>query len=122
MKKRLLLIGIYFYPEPTGIGKYSGEMVNWLARNGYDCTVLTTYPFYPHWKVQESYYRNRFGFKTEHQHFPSGGKLTIYRCPIFVPAQPSGAKRILSDLTFLLSAGLKLLFLLAGKRFDLVFA
>lgn len=120
MKKKLLLIGYHFYPEPTGIGKYSGEMINWLSKYGYDCTVLTTYPFYPHWQVQEPYCRNRFGFKTESEHFPSGGKLTIYRCPIYVPAQPSGWKRILLDFTFLLSAGLKLLSLLPGHKFDFV--
>jgi colanic acid biosynthesis glycosyl transferase WcaI len=71
--------------------------------------------------VQEPYYQSRFWFKTESQHFASGGKLTVYRCPIYVPAQPSGAKRILLDFSFLVSAGLKLCSLLASHKFDFVF-
>ena len=31
MKKRLLLISYNFYPEPTGIGKYNGEMISWFV-------------------------------------------------------------------------------------------
>ena len=49
MQKRILLIGYNFSPEPTGIGKYSGEMIQWLGNQGYDCTVLTAYPYYPYW-------------------------------------------------------------------------
>jgi len=29
---RILIHGINFSPELTGIGKYSGEMAEWLAR------------------------------------------------------------------------------------------
>ena len=47
--KKVLLISQNFTPEPTGIGKYNGEMMNWLAVNGYDCSVITTYPYYPQW-------------------------------------------------------------------------
>jgi colanic acid biosynthesis glycosyl transferase WcaI len=121
MRKRLLLIGYNFYPELTGIGKYNGEMVYWLTKNGYDCTVITTYPYYPHWKVQEPYYRSRFRFKKENQDFVSGGRLTVYRCPIYVPAQPSGLSRMMLDFSFLVTAGLRLFSLLARKKFDFVF-
>ncbi|HAI44922.1 MAG TPA: hypothetical protein DCM40_46020, partial [Maribacter sp.] len=41
--KKLLFIGYNFSPELTGIGKYSGEMMHWLAKKGHDCTVLTSY-------------------------------------------------------------------------------
>lgn len=120
MKKKILLIGYNFHPEPTGIGKYSGEMICWLAENGYDCTVITAYPYYPYWRVQEPYYADRFRYKAQQQNFPTGGKIKIHRCPMYVPAKPSGVKRILLDFSFLLSAFLKLLTLLPGKRFDFV--
>jgi colanic acid biosynthesis glycosyl transferase WcaI len=119
-KTRILFLGYNFYPELTGIGKYSGEMVYWLAKRGYDCSVITTYPYYPYWKVQEPYYKNRFWYKTENQKFDSGGKIKIYRCPMYVPSKPSGVKRILLDFSFLTTAFLKLLQLLPGKKFDLV--
>jgi hypothetical protein len=65
MKKRLLLISYNFYPEPTGIGKYNGEMISWFVSKGYDCTVITSYPYYPYWKIQEPYYKKRFWYTIE---------------------------------------------------------
>lgn len=118
MGKSVLLIGYNFYPEQTGIGKYSGEMMYWLARNGYDCTVITAYPYYPYWKIQEPYHQHRFSYKTERESFEGGGKLTVHRCPMYVPAKPSGMKRIVLDLSFLLTAFFKLLLLLTSKNFD----
>jgi colanic acid biosynthesis glycosyl transferase WcaI len=120
MKKRILLIGYNFYPEPTGIGKYSGEMMEWLAKAGHDCTVITAYPYYPYWKVQEPYYERRFRYATENQAFASGGSLTVHRCPMYVPAKPSGLKRILLDFSFLISAAFKLVQLLPGTKFSSV--
>lgn len=122
MKKRILLIGYNFYPEPTGIGKYSGEQMLWLAKMGYDCTVITTYPYYPYWKVQEPFQKKRLLYNTEKEDFVSGGKLTIFRCPIYVPSKPSGLTRIMLDLSFFLSAFIKLLLIIPQKKFDIVIA
>ncbi|WP_224999707.1 WcaI family glycosyltransferase [Cesiribacter sp. SM1] len=118
--KKILLIGYNYSPEPTGIGKYSGEMVLWLARQGYECTVITAYPYYPYWKVQEPYHGGRFWYKKETQHFESGGKIRVYRCPMYVPDKPSGLKRMLLDLTFSITAFFKLLQLLPERKFDFV--
>lgn len=118
MSKRILLIGYNFAPEPTGIGKYSGEMIHWLANQGYDCTVITTYPYYPYWKVQEPYRKKRFWYSKEQTTFDSGGKMTVYRCPMYVPDKPTGKKRMLVDLTFMESAFFQLLKLLFHKRYD----
>ena len=121
MKKSFLLIGYNFYPEPTGIGKYSGEMAYWLAKNGHDCTVITAYPYYPYWKIQEPYYEKRYGYTSERKEFASGGSLTIHRCPMYVPAKPSGMKRMLLDFSFLTSSFFKLLQLATKKKIDTVF-
>jgi colanic acid biosynthesis glycosyl transferase WcaI len=121
MRKSILLIGYNFQPELTGIGKYSGEMMNWLAKDGYQCTVITAYPYYPYWKVQEPYVCSRHSYTTEYKHFDSGGSLTVHRCPMYVPAIPSGVKRILLDFSFLASATGKLLSLVATRKFDYVF-
>ncbi|QIL75330.1 WcaI family glycosyltransferase [Hymenobacter sp. HDW8] len=120
MKKRVLLIGYNFSPEPTGIGKYSGEMMHWLAKNGCDCSVITTYPYYPYWQVQAPYTNRKLWYTKEVEHFDSGGQISVFRCPMYVPAQPSCLKRILLDLSFLASAMGKLLHLLPGKKFDIV--
>jgi colanic acid biosynthesis glycosyl transferase WcaI len=121
MKTKFLLISYNFHPELTGIGKYNGEMIHWLAEAGYDCTVLTAYPYYPHWRVQEPYYKKRFKYSSEIQEFISGGRITVHRCPMYVPANPSGLKRILLDFTFLISVFFKLSSLLLNNSFDTVF-
>lgn len=121
MSKRLLLIGGNFSPEPTGIGKYNGEMIKWLAAQGYDCTVITSYPYYPEWKVQPPYDRNKNWYKKEvTENNGQGGKITVYRCPQYVPAKPSGKTRIMLDFSFAVSAFFKILQLLPRKKYDVV--
>lgn len=41
---RILIHGINFSPELTGIGKYSGEMAEWLAAQGHEVRVVTAPP------------------------------------------------------------------------------
>jgi colanic acid biosynthesis glycosyl transferase WcaI len=119
-RERVLLISHNYYPEPTGIGKYNGEMMEWLAKAGYDCTVVTTFPYYPYWKVQAPYNSN--WYKKEQVNYPdSGGSITIYRCPLYVPSNPTGKRRMMQDLSFWASKFwviLKLLF--SEKNFDLI--
>jgi colanic acid biosynthesis glycosyl transferase WcaI len=117
MKKRLLLIGGNFTPEQTGIGKYNGEMINWFSNRGYDCTVITTSPYYPHWKVQQPY-SNKWYKKEVIK--GSSSDITVYRCPQYVPGQPSGLKRLIQEVSFNLSSLLSVLRILAKKKFDYV--
>jgi colanic acid biosynthesis glycosyl transferase WcaI len=91
----------------TGIGKYTGEMADWLVDNGYDCTVVTAFPYYPNWKIQAPYKGNFY--KKE---VLKDGKLVVYRCTLYVPAKPTGLKRIIHDASFYLSAFFMTLFLL----------
>ena len=48
---KILLYGINFSPELTGIGKYTGELANWLAERGHQVRVVTAPPYYPAWKI-----------------------------------------------------------------------
>ncbi|MFC4097739.1 WcaI family glycosyltransferase [Euzebyella saccharophila] len=116
MKKRILYIGYNFSPELTGIGKYSGEMMEWLAKSGHNCSVITSYPYYPQWEVQEPYVKNKFGFLKEVIDYSSGGKLTVYRCPMYVPKKPSGLTRIISDFSFFVLALLQLIVFFFKKK------
>ena len=120
MMKRVLLIGYNYYPEPTGIGKYSGEMIAWLAQKGYDCEVLTSYPYYPHWKVQDEYKSKRYWYSSEYQPLGEGVEVKIHRCPMYIPVVPSGVNRMLLDLSFFISAFSRILLLLFGKRYDYI--
>jgi len=122
MQKRILLIGGNYYPEPIGIGKYNGEMIEWLAQNGYECTVITSFPYYPQWKIQQPYLKNSFWFKKEVKFCKPfyENSIQIYRCPQYVPKNPSGAKRMLLGLSFFLSSSLIIFKLLTKKKYDFV--
>ena len=121
-KKSILLLSHNFSPEPTGIGKYNGEMMDWLCKKGYNTTVITTFPYYPFWKVQAPY-TNKWYKKEVVQYPEQGTVMKIYRCPIYIPAFPSGAKRMIQDV-LLWPAMLAMLFqqILFKKKHDLLIA
>jgi colanic acid biosynthesis glycosyl transferase WcaI len=120
MGNRLLIIGYNFAPEPTGIGKYSGEMVYWLADHGFSCSVITTYPYYPFWKINKAYRNKRYWYNKEILLNNDDNPISVYRCPAYIPSRPKVIKRIILDLSFFITAFLQLLLLLPKKRFDIV--
>lgn len=113
--KRILVLGINFSPEPTGIGKYTGEMVDWLAGQGHQVTVITAFPYYPYWKIQQPY-KGRF-YKKE---IYSEGRIEVYRCPLYVPSNPGGFSRILHDASFFLSSLPVMILQLLRRKHDRV--
>jgi colanic acid biosynthesis glycosyl transferase WcaI len=114
-KRSVLIIGINFFPEPTGIGKYTAEFAFELAERGHHVSVITGFPYYPQWKVFKGY-SNRW-YKKEKMH-----GVNVTRCPLYVPASLSGVKRMLQDFSFLVTAfGSLLSKIIAGKSYDLVF-
>lgn len=122
MSKRVLLIGGNYAPELTGIGKYNGEMMDMLASKGYQCTIVTSFPYYPQWKVQEPYTNRSGWFKKEIKPPVAEGAVPIqvYRCPHYIPQKPSGLKRIISDFSFCLGAAVKIFQLLFKQKYDVV--
>lgn len=84
---RILVYGINYSPELTGIGKYTGEMVEWMASQGHEVRVVTAPPYYPQWQVGEPYSSWRYRREV--------GVTTVWRCPLYVPTQPSTLKRLL---------------------------
>ena len=94
---RILVYGLNYQPELTGIGKYTGEMCSWLAAQGHDVRVVTAPPYYPAWQVREDY-GNAYRIQR------AKGKATVYRCPLYVPAKPTGIKRMMHLISFMLSS------------------
>ena len=90
---KVLINSINYLPELTGIGKYSGEMAEWLAEQGHDVRVVTAPPYYPAWEVSEGYYSYLY------QHEKRNG-VSVYRCPLWVPAKPTGLTRIIHLASF----------------------
>jgi colanic acid biosynthesis glycosyl transferase WcaI len=94
---RVLICGLNFAPELIGIGKYTGELAQFLSEHGNSVRVVTTPPYYPHWKIQTGY--SGWDYKKE-----NWNGITVYRCPLWVPKQPSGIKRIIHLCSFAISS------------------
>lgn len=105
---KILLYGINYSPELTGIGKYSGEMARWLAAHEHEVRVVTAPPYYPQWKVWQGFPAWRFNRCVE-------DGVTVIRCPLYVPSRPSPLKRIVHLASFSLSSSLAILSLLRWK-------
>lgn len=103
---RILIYSTNFAPEPTGIGKYSGEMATWFSEKGHEVRVVAAPPYYPNWSVAQAYKKWPFYRKEQSGVYQNGrsSSLIVYRCPIWVPKNPSGLTRILHMATFAISS------------------
>ncbi len=110
---KILIYGINYAPELTGIGRYTGEMGSWLARRGEDVEVITTMPYYPEWAVHPSH-KGRWWYTEQLE------GVRVHRCPFYVPAKVTSAKRILHEFSFVVSSLIYWLPIFFGKRYDVV--
>lgn len=94
---KILIYSTNFAPEPTGIGKYSGEMAAWLAEQGHEVRVVAAPPYYPVWQLADGYAWPLYRRECWHG-------VGVWRAPIWVPRSPSGLKRVLHLLSFALSS------------------
>lgn len=90
---RVLIHGLNYSPERVGVGRYTGELAEWLAQRGHEVRVVTAPPYYPEWKTGEGY--SSRGYRREELE-----NVEVWRCPLWVPASPSGAKRLLHLFSF----------------------
>lgn len=111
---RLLLLGINYAPEQVGIAVYSTGLAEWLAARGHGVEVIAGQPYYPGWTIPPAY-RGLLPKRT----VESGVGVT--RCPLYVPARPTGARRMLHHFSFALSALFPTLWRGLRQRPDTVF-
>jgi len=98
---KILVYGLNYDPEPVGIGKYTGELAIWLASSGHEVHVITAPPYFPQWRVLPPY-KNSYSIH-------STANVLVHRCPLWVPRNPSGLKRLLHLLSFAISSFIPLL-------------
>ena len=109
----ILIYDINYYPELTGVGKYTGEMGAWLAKQGHTVDVITAMPYYPEWEIHPAYKGK--GWFTE---YIEG--VRVQRCPFYVPKEVTSLKRMLHEFSFVLSSLVYWLPALFRKRYDVV--
>jgi glycosyltransferase involved in cell wall biosynthesis len=88
----VLILGLNYPPEPTGISPYTGSMARGLARRGFITRILTTHPHYPDWKVRPGY-----GEWSRTEHLDG---VAVTRLKHYVPSRPQGLKRVASEASF----------------------
>ncbi|SAL67130.1 glycosyl transferase [Caballeronia udeis] len=109
---RILIYGLNYAPELTGTGKYTAEMAEALQQQGHDVHVVCAPPYYPEWKIAKGYSGSRGSRETRNQ-------VRVWRSPLWVPAHPSGLKRMVHLASFAV-ASLPALIMQAWWRPDVV--
>ncbi|MBY6048797.1 WcaI family glycosyltransferase [Vannielia litorea] len=95
---KILLLGINYAPEIISTAVYNTDLAEGMASRGAEVRVVAAKPYYPEWRVRKGwrgpFWRNR---RSE-----TGVKIT--HCPLYVPANPTGLKRILHHASFAITA------------------
>jgi len=99
--RQVVVVGLNYAPETTGIAPYTTGLARYLAANGHDVTVVTGYPHYPEWKRHPDY-RTARPVETDH-----GVRLVRVSHP--VPRDPTGPARIWMEFVFAAGAAVQLL-------------
>ncbi len=95
---KILVLGINYDPEIISTAVYTSGMVEFLSKAGHQVQVITALPYYPAWKIMQGWPRFSYRFRTAE----CGAK--IVHCPLYLPAVPSGLKRILHHVSFAITA------------------
>jgi colanic acid biosynthesis glycosyl transferase WcaI len=85
--KKILVIGINYFPEITSTGLYTTEMVEYL-KDKYQVEVLTGFPYYPQWEIYYSYI-DKPNFYQENIH-----GVNVYRYKQYVPKKITAFNRL----------------------------
>ena len=99
---RVIVWGINYTPEVTGIAPYNVALCEFLRGRGDDVEMVTTFAYYPTWSKQEEDRRRLF--RTDNIN-----GVPVRRCWHFVPRKVSAWKRILHEATFVLTSTIRIL-------------
>lgn len=110
---KFVVVGLNYSPEPTGTAVYTTDLCRSLAARGHQVQVICAPPYYPQWKTHDGFDGIRWS-----QTMDEG--VAIWRCPIYVPATVTGAKRILHYVSFFLSAFVPIFWSALRQRPDVI--
>jgi glycosyltransferase involved in cell wall biosynthesis len=95
--RKILIYGINYTPEMIGVGRFTGEIGAYLAKNGFDVCVVTAPPHYPGWLPFPPYSARRYANETR-------AGVKILRCPLLLRADIHGIWRLIAPLSFALTS------------------
>jgi colanic acid biosynthesis glycosyl transferase WcaI len=112
---RVLILGLNFAPELTGVGRYTADFAAWLSARGHEVRVITAPPYYPEWRVAAGY--ASWAWRRD-----GAGAASVLRCPIWLPRAATLPARVVHLASFALSSLLPCLWQAMRFRPDLVWA
>ena len=99
---KIIVWGINYSPELTGIAPYNTALCESLAAQGHTVQMVTSFSYYPEWRKRPED-RGRW-FRLDRVN-----SVSIHRCWHYVPAKPSTIRRILHELSFVATTLLRVL-------------
>lgn len=99
---RIIIWGINYAPEFTGIAPHNVALCEFLHSLGHDAQMVTAFSYYPTWKK-----RPEDRAKLYRTDIINGAP--VHRCWQFVPARASALRRILHEATFVFTSTLRVL-------------
>jgi colanic acid biosynthesis glycosyl transferase WcaI len=101
---RVIVWGINYAPEITGIAPHNVALCEFLRRHGHDVEMVTTFSYYPAWRKRAE--DRRLFYRTDRIN-----GVPVHRCWHFVPQRLSAGKRIVHEATFVLTSTMRILLL-----------
>ena len=99
---RVVVWGINYAPEFTGIAPHSVALCEFLHSRGVEVSMITGFSYYPSWEKRLED-RGRF-YRTDQIN-----GVAVHRCWQFVPRRVSALKRIFHEASFVLASTLRAL-------------
>lgn len=110
---RVVVWGINYAPEFTGIAPHNVAVCEFLSSKGKEVLMVTGFPYYPSWQKP----LGDRGQLYRHEHING---VSVYRCWQFVPRRVSALTRILHEASFVFTSTLRVFFLLRADVYVLV--
>jgi colanic acid biosynthesis glycosyl transferase WcaI len=99
---RVVVWGINYAPEFTGIAPHSVALCEFLLEQGHDVEMVTSFPYYPTWQKRPE--DLGYLYRTD---IVNG--VPVHRCWHFVPSRVSALKRILHEGSFVFMSTIRAL-------------
>jgi len=101
---KIIVWGINYAPEQTGIAPYNTGLCTHLATAGHEVRMLTTFSYYPEWRKADDDRGQLYRTDTI-------DNVRVHRCWHYVPRRPNAWRRMIHEATFVVTSFLRLIFL-----------
>lgn len=99
---KILVWGINYAPEHTGIAPYNVLLCEYLRDQGHAMEMVTTFAYYPQWTKRPE--DRGLWYRTDHLN-----GVPVHRCWHYVPEKVTALKRMLHEATFVTTSFFRIL-------------